>query len=127
MFNNKFENKTELLNQVLVILQKELIDDPVSESQIIIAYSAKKNTFHEVDLKNINLKIIENIILERIKGKPLSKIINQKGFWKDIFYTNENTLDPRADTEVIVENILYDYGKKKSSKFKFLDLCSGTG
>ena len=127
MFNNKFENKTELLNQVLVILQKELIDDPVSESQIIIAYSAKKNTFHEVDLKNINLKIIENIILERIKGKPLSKIINQKGFWKDIFYTNENTLDPRADTEVIVENILYDYDKKKSSKFKFLDLCSGTG
>ena len=127
MFNNKFENKTELLNQVLVILQKELIDDPVSESQIIIAYSAKKNTFHEVDLKNINLKIIENIISERIKGKPLSKIINQKGFWKDIFYTNENTLDPRADTEVIVENILYDYDKKKSSKFKFLDLCSGTG
>ena len=127
MFNNKFDNKTELLNQVSNILQKELIDDPVSESQIIIAYSAQKNNFHEVDLRNINFQIIENIILQRIKGKPLSKIINQKGFWKDIFYTNDNTLDPRADSEVIVENVLYDYDEKKSSKLKFLDLCSGTG
>ena len=127
MFNNKFDNKTELLNQVSNILQKELIDDPVSESQIIIAYSAQKNTFHEVDLRDISLQIIKNIILQRIKGKPLSKIINQKGFWKDIFYTNENTLDPRADSEVIVENVLYDYDEKKSSKLKFLDLCSGTG
>jgi len=127
MFNNKFENKTELLNQVSNILQKELIDDPVSESQIIIAYSAQKNTFHEVDLRDISLQIIKNIILQRIKGKPLSKIINQKGFWKDIFYTNEKTLDPRADTEVMVENVLNDYDEKKSSKLKFLDLCSGTG
>ena len=127
MFNNKFENKTELLNQVSNLLRKELIDDPISESQIIIAYAAQKNTFNEVNISNIDLETIKNIIEKRLKGKPLSKIINQKGFWKDIFYTNENTLDPRADTELLVENILIDYSKKKPSKLKFLDLCSGTG
>ena len=114
MFNNKFENKTELLNQVSNLLRKELIDDPISESQIIIAYAAQKNTFNEVNISNIDLETIKNIIEKRLKGKPLSKIINQKGFWKDIFYTNENTLDPRADTELLVENILIDYSKKKA-------------
>jgi len=31
MFNNKFENKTELLNQVSKLLRKEIIDDTINE------------------------------------------------------------------------------------------------
>jgi len=64
---------------------------------------------------------------KRLEGKPLAKIINQKGFWNDVFYTNEDTLDPRADSEILVESILDDYGFMKTIKFKFIDLCSGTG
>ena len=64
---------------------------------------------------------------KRLEGKPLAKIINQKGFWNDVFYTNEDTLDPRADSEILVESILDDYDFMKMKKFNFIDLCSGTG
>ena len=63
---------------------------------------------------------------ERIKGKPLAKIINEKGFWKSIFYTDDYTLDPRADSEIIVENVLKDCEKIKMIR-SILDLCCGTG
>ena len=65
---------------------------------------------------------------ERVKGKPLAKIINEKGFWKKIFYTDDYTLDPRADSEILVEQILIDCKKNKNQKnLKLLDLCCGTG
>ncbi|GIR65545.1 MAG: hypothetical protein CM15mP70_06520 [Pelagibacteraceae bacterium] len=45
----------------------------------------------------------------------MSKIIKQKGFWKDIFYTDENTLDPRSDSEILIENIINDLMLKRYS------------
>ena len=75
----------------------------------------------------INIKVIEKIIEERLKGKPLSKIIKQKGFWKDLFYTDENTLDPRSDSEVLIENVIKDLNALKDNQFNFIDLCCGTG
>jgi release factor glutamine methyltransferase len=71
--------------------------------------------------------MIDHIISQRITGKPLSKIIKQKGFWKDIFYTDENTLDPRSDSEILIECIIQDFNSLKNSKFEFIDLCCGTG
>mgnify|MGYP003753945741 CR=1 FL=1 len=55
------------------------------------------------------------------------RFIKQKGFWKDIFYTDENTLDPRSDSEILIESIIQDFNSLKNSKFEFIDLCCGTG
>ncbi len=45
-------------------------------------------------------KIAKNHIENHI---PLSKIFQTKAFWKHDFFTNENTLDPRPETESIIE------------------------
>ena len=97
------------------------------ESQLIISHSAKKSNYLNVKFDEINIQEIEKIIEERLKGKPLSKIIKQKGFWKDLFYTDENTLDPRSDSEVLIENIIKDFKALKDYQFNFIDLCCGTG
>ena len=86
---------------------------PILESQLIISHSAKKLNYLNVKFDEINIQEIEKIIEERLKGKPLSKIIKQKGFWKDLFYTDENTLDPRSDSEVLIENIIKDFNISK--------------
>lgn len=62
-----------------------------------------------------------NVCLERrVKGEPLSKIIQLKPFWNDYFITTNDTLDPRPETEFLIEKIL---GKPRS----VLDLGTGTG
>ena len=127
MLNKKIQNKTDLRDKIIIILNNHSLKNSLIESQLIIAYSAKQLNYLEVNFDDIDIQEIEKIIEERLKGKPLSKIIKQKGFWKDIFYTDENTLDPRSDSEVLIESIINDYNAKKDTQFKFIDLCCGSG
>ena len=127
MINKRIKNKTDLRDEINIILNNHSIKNTLIESQLIMSYSAKQLNYLEVKFDDIDIQDIEKIIEERIKGKPLSKIIKQKGFWKDIFYTDENTLDPRSDSEVLIENIINDYKAQKDTQFNFIDLCCGTG
>ena len=127
MLNKKILNKSELRDQINLILNNYSFKNSFTESQLIISHSANKLNYIDVKFEEIDFQIIEDTIKQRIIGKPLSKIIKQKGFWKDIFYTNENTLDPRPDSEILIEYIIQDLKLVKNSKFEFIDLCCGTG
>ena len=127
MFNSQSLNKFELQKNLSFYLKSFDVPNSEVESQIIIAHAANKDLFLDVDYKNINFDILKKIIIERVNGKPLSKILNQKGFWNQIFYTNQYTLDPRQESEIIVENILKDLNGLKKQKLSFIDLCCGTG
>ena len=61
-----------------------------------------------------------------MQGKPVSKIVGKKNFWKYNFLVNEYTLDPRPETELLIEIVL-DYLKKKQKDIQILDLGSGSG
>ena len=127
MLNKKILNKSELRDQINLILNNYSLKNSFAESQLMISHSANKLNYIDVKFEEIDFQIIEDTIKQRITGKPLSKIIKQKGFWKDIFYTDENTLDPRSDSEILIEFITQDLKLVKNSKFDFIDLCCGTG
>ena len=59
------------------------------------------------------------------RGMPVAKIIRSKWFYGLEFYTNKNTLDPRPDTETLVESVIKDCDTDK--KRKILDMGTGTG
>jgi len=67
-------------------------------------------------------KII-SIIERRIQGEPLGRILGYRDFWKSRFYLSSDTLEPRPDTETLIETVL----KEKISPKKILDLGTGTG
>lgn len=58
-----------------------------------------------------------------IDHRPLSKIFNEKYFWKNCFYTNEYTLDPRPETEKLIELVI----SHKHNNISLLELGVGTG
>ncbi|MEM6812688.1 MAG: peptide chain release factor N(5)-glutamine methyltransferase [Pseudomonadota bacterium] len=72
-----------------------------------------------------HLESIEQIVDERLAGKPLSKIIGEKEFWGLAFKTSEATLDPRPDTEVLVQAVLDCVAHDQ--EIILLDLGTGTG
>ena len=125
--HSKSINKTDLLFNLSNLLKLNEIENFEEESQIMIAYAGSSEKFVDVNFNKIDQNILDTIVEERIKGKPLSKIIKQKGFWKNIFITDENTLDPRADSEIIIENILNDLSSSKIKDLFFIDICCGSG
>ena len=56
---------------------------------------------------------------------PVSKIIHSKWFYGIEFYTNKNTLDPRPDTETLVEAVIKDCTTNENRDI--LDMGTGTG
>ncbi|MGA0411693.1 MAG: peptide chain release factor N(5)-glutamine methyltransferase [Candidatus Puniceispirillales bacterium] len=66
------------------------------------------------------------LISERAEGKPVSRIINKRSFWKRDFKLNEEALDPRADSEILITTVL-KYYPNLHEKLNILDLGSGSG
>lgn len=68
----------------------------------------------------------EAYVMRRLKREPVAKILGEKEFWGMKFKTTSATLDPRPDTETLIESVLRNY-KEKDRPFKILDLGTGTG
>ena len=57
--------------------------------------------------------------------EPISKILNRRPFWDSEFFINEDVLDPRPETEIIIEQTLKLFEKYEA--FRFLDIGTGSG
>jgi release factor glutamine methyltransferase len=65
-------------------------------------------------------------MIERYEKKePVSKIINSRSFWNREFFVNSDVLDPRPETELIIEAILSQF--EPESSLNFLDIGTGSG
>ncbi len=65
----------------------------------------------------------------RIAGEPVSRIVGQREFWGLPFSLSPHTLDPRPETELLVEAVL-DYVSDEGLagvSLRILDLGTGTG
>ncbi len=61
-------------------------------------------------------------LIEKVKYKiPLGRIVKRRYFWKDEFIVSPFTLEPRPETEAIIEHSL------KLSPKSILDIGTGTG
>lgn len=70
---------------------------------------------------------IQEWLKRRVAGEPLSRIRGYREFWSLPFQINEHTLDPRPDTEVLIEGILKWVGDRKTAPWSILDLGTGSG
>lgn len=65
--------------------------------------------------------------IERRAGRePVAKILQRKGFWKQDFLTGPDTLDPRPDSETLIEAVLAGRSDRQTA-WRILDLGTGTG
>ncbi len=90
-----------------------------------ISYTQALLTLDEISLSTTELTQFQNFINRLNNGEPVSKIINKREFWKDSFYINQEVLDPRPETEIIIETALKKFSV--SQKFRFLDIGTGSG
>jgi len=112
------------------ILKDKLIKNPILDSEILMANVIKKereyillNSNENIDFKYLNS--FRELIKKRSLGKPIAYLISKKFFWKSEFFVSKDTLIPRPDTELIVENVLKLVKHKK--KLNILEIGIGSG
>jgi release factor glutamine methyltransferase len=79
-----------------------------------------------IDLTDSELAKFNDCMSRLRSHEPISKIIQKKGFYGLEFKTSEHTLDPRPETELIVD-LFQRYFKNYYEKIRILDLGTGTG
>ena len=58
---------------------------------------------------------------------PLAYLLGKAAFWEDEFEVEEGVLIPRPDTEALIESFICHGGFSRESRFRFLDLGTGSG
>ncbi len=62
---------------------------------------------------------------KRLSGMPVGRILGHREFWGLDFRLNSETLEPRPDTETLVEAVLER--TPVETRFRFADIGTGTG
>lgn len=68
----------------------------------------------------------ETAISRRERHEPVSRVTGTREFWSLPFKITPDTLDPRPDSETLIEGIL-DWVEDRSRPLRVLDLGTGTG
>lgn len=101
------------------------IEDTKHEARAIVAAVMPRNTrFYMPLTQPVDaewLQALNGILAARVARQPLSQITGLRAFWKHEFRVTRDTLDPRPDTETLVEAAL------KQPWQSVLDLGTGTG
>ena len=112
------------------ILRNNLIPSSKLDAEILMARAINKD--RNYILINSNNLLTENelskynkLIFQRALGNPVAYLTNKKFFWNSEFFVSNDTLIPRPDTELIIENVL-KLTKQKNS-MKILDIGVGSG
>ena len=123
-------NINNAINQGSKILRNKLIPNSQLDSEILMAKIINKdrnyillnysNPINKNDLNNF-FKLIE----QRSLGNPIAYLTKKKSFWNSEFIVSNDTLIPRPDTELVVENVLKL--TKHRNKLNILDIGVGSG
>jgi release factor glutamine methyltransferase len=80
------------------------------------------------DVTPDQISLIESAIQRRLAGEPVSRILGYREFWGRKFFLSAATLDPRPDTETLIEAALgWVKTHPKDHPLRILDLGTGTG
>ncbi len=123
-------NIQEAITNGVSKLKNKNISTAHLDSEILMAKTINKDRKYIIlnnkeILKKENLKYFNELIKKRSFGKPISYLINKKYFWNYEFFVTQDTLIPRPDTELIIEQILKL--TKHRNKMNILDIGVGSG
>ena len=127
------KNKQSLFYQKKKLLKEAGCDDYKESAKrlfskafkISLAQSYKYQTYEG---SNENASLFSEMVSRRAVGVPTSHIVCSRSFWQNDFYVDGTVLDPRPESELIVnvtKNILFD-GKKKFMGREFMGIIRTT-
>lgn len=130
------ENKDKLIlkhawKQAAQKLRKIEIETPLLDARLLLQ-SVLNIRYEELitsgdrQLTEDEIEKFDILIARRLLREPIAKILEKKEFWGLGFKTTKDTLDPRPDSETIIESVISHF-KDSARSLEILDLGTGTG
>lgn len=106
-----------------------LFNAPNLEAKIFVEHACRKSSVQLITqgdelLSNEQKHQLLSFIKRRIDGHPVAYIVKHQAFWTLDLMVSENTLIPRADSELLVETAV---SLSLEEEAKVIDLGTGTG
>lgn len=112
------------LKEAIEILQKNSVASAILDARILIQHVTSLSR-EDIVFKASQIDLLENqqkkyfdLIDQRAKKIPLTHLTNNREFFANEFYVDENVLDPRPDSEALVELVMGKFNKLSS-----LNIC----
>lgn len=121
----------DCLNDLTAAFERAGIDDARADARLLVAFALNQSPVFvrmrpDAEVEDDAAAKIEAFKLRRLAREPVSKIIGTRGFWRLDFKVTKDVLDPRPDSETLIDEVL----KRKTDKtaaLKILDLGTGSG
>ena len=124
---------TRSAREMLRMVKARLPDASSLDARWLIAIALGRDEAvlgHEmIDLTQAQRAVLDQLIDQRNQGRPVSRMRGKREFYSLFFYLNDHTLDPRPDSECLIDEALSyartlpDIGRS----LRCLDLGTGTG
>ena len=104
-------------------------ESPKRDAEILLAWVSGKSrawliAFDDAQLDDSQLAALESLLARRAAGEPVAYLIGEREFWSLPLSVSPDTLIPRPDSEVLVEQAL---SRLPADPCAILDLGTGTG
>jgi len=123
-------NLQSLLEKAQKNLQDHGVEGPLRDARILMAHALGKDISFlighpEYALTQNQVELFEDYVTQRQNRIPVSRILGVREFWSLNFEISPDTLDPRPDTEILVEQVVL--WAKSNQIDSILDLGVGSG
>jgi release factor glutamine methyltransferase len=110
------------------------IDDPALDSRLIVEHFSGTTRTQAIaepaqEVGSAALSAIETALRRRVAGEPVHRILGYREFYGLRLSLSPDTLEPRPDTETLVDAVL-PFARATAERFgecRVLDLGTGTG
>lgn len=134
---NNAEGIAELtLSQAILFVRGKLGDAGIVEHKLesrmlachafeLSAVELITNSANPVD--RAQYQLLHSFVARRLQGEPVGRITGRTEFYGNSFQVSKATLDPRSDTETLVDVVLDEVRGRSNEALRILDIGTGSG
>ena len=119
----------ECLQQAVAQLVAAGIQSPRRESRLLLGHWLGRDPAALLGVQDEyidNPKFYFDLVKRRVNREPMSHLLGYREFWSLSFDVTSSVLDPRPDSETLVESVLKEFPCEEE-KIRILDFGTGTG
>lgn len=125
-----------LLKRATVALTDGGVESASREARLLLQYAAAipistQIAFAERKIDDEAVTAFEAVLARRLRREPLSHILGYREFWSLQFQVTADTLDPRPDSETLIQSVLREIQQRewlcRESEVKLIDFGTGSG
>jgi len=120
----------EALDKAYSVLKDSSVENPKLDARLLMEQALNISREDLILCKDKEISVSDyNVFLSMIERRanrePVSRILGYRDFWKSRFEISSETLDPRPDTETLIEQVVKYCSQENIDSI--LDLGTGSG